>query len=184
MRHSSLTKTHITIALVSFISVLCFSACQTQPTTAVDTRAADETVVRNLDLEWSKAAGGKDVAKTVSFYADDANVMPPNSAVLTGQAPIRALWKGMLEAPGFSGGWKPTKVEVARSGDLAYVTGTYEFNETDANGKPMTDKGKYVEVWKKQADGSWKCVVDIFNTDLPPAAPATQTKTASAEKSK
>ena len=183
MRQSSVRYTQV--ALLLFVLVLSFSAaCQTQPTPVADTRAADETTLRNLDIEWSKAAAAKDVDKTVSYYGEDANVMPPNSPVLTGKASIHALWKGMLGAPGFSGGWKPTKVEVARSGDLAYVTGTYEFNETDANGKPMTDKGKYVEVWKKQPDGSWKCVADIFNTDLPVAPPPTQPKTASAEKSK
>ncbi len=88
----------------------------------------------------------------------------------TGKEPIRAIWKGMLGAPGFSGGWKPTKVEVARSGDLGYVSGTYEFSENDTTGKSMTDRGKFVEVWKKQADGTWKCVADIFNTNLPLAA--------------
>ena len=62
---------------------------------------------------------------------------------------------------------KDGPVEVARSGDLAYVTGTYELSETDAKGKPMTDKGKYLEVWKKQVDGNWKCVIDMFNSDLP-----------------
>jgi ketosteroid isomerase-like protein len=123
-----------------------------------------------LDTYWSQAAGAKDVDKTVSYYSDDAIVMPPNSPQATGKESIHALWKGMLGAPGFSGGWKPLKVDVARSSDLGYVSGSYEFTENDANGKPMTDKGKYVEVWKKQADGGWKCVADIFNSDLPPAA--------------
>ena len=152
--------------LLLLLSVL--TAGQTQM--AQDTRSADERALRNLDSEWSKAAGSKDVDKTVSYYADDAIVIPPNSPALTGKEPIRAMWKGMLGAPGFSGGWKATKVDVARSGDLAYVSGSYEMTENDATGKPMTDKGKYLEVWKKQADGTWKCVVDMFNTDLPAAA--------------
>jgi ketosteroid isomerase-like protein len=135
-----------------------------------------------LDTYWSQAAGAKDVDKTVSYYSDDAIVMPPNSPQATGKESIHALWKGMLGAPGFSGGWKPLKVDVARSSDLGYVSGTYEFTENDANGKPMTDKGKYVEVWKKQADGGWKCVADIFNSDLP--AIASSGKTPSGEKSK
>ena len=183
MRNQSLTTMQMVLPL-SLLLLFLSTACQTQPTPATDTRAGDETTLRNLDIEWSKAAAAKDVDKTVSYYSDDANVMPPNSPVLTGRTSIHALWKGMLGAPGFSGGWKPTKVEVARSGDLAYVTGTYEFNETDANGKPMTDKGKYVEVWKKQSDGNWKCIADIFNTDLPLAPPPAQTKTATAEKNK
>ena len=105
--------------------------------------------------------------------------MPPNNPLVTGKASVHALWKNILGAPGFAGGWKPLKVEVARASDLAYVTGTYEFGQNDATGKPGVDKGKYVEVWKKQADGSWKCVADIFNSDLPAAAPPSNSKTVS-----
>jgi uncharacterized protein (TIGR02246 family) len=158
-------------------------ACQTQtsadtnksattPRGASDTgtRAADEAALRKLDDEWSKAAGAKDLEKTASFYTDDALVMPPNSPVLQGKEAARGMWKAMFAVPGFGGGWKATRVEVAQSGDLGWTTGPYEITETDASGKPMTDKGKYLAVWKKQADGSWKCVADIFNTDLPPAS--------------
>lgn len=141
------------------------TACQRQSTS--ETQAADETALRKLDDEWSKAAGSRDVEKTISYYSDDAVVMPPNIPTLSGKEPIRTLWKSMLDSPDFAGGWKATKVEVARSGDLAYVSGNYEFNEKDDGGKPITDKGKYLEIWKKQADGSWKCVADMFSSDLP-----------------
>ena len=164
---SHLTKQLSLLVLLVLLSLS--AACQTEPVT--DTRAADETTLRNLDAEWSKAAGAKDIDKTVSYYSDDALVMPANSPVLQGKAAARAMWQAMFNMPGYGGGWNATKVDVARSGDLAYVTGTYEINETDASGKPKTDKGKYLEVWKKQADGSWKCVADMFNTDLPAAAP-------------
>ena len=154
-------------SLISLLFLLAFStACQTQATTT------DEAALRKLDDEWSKAAGSRDVEKTISYYSDDAVVMPPNIPTLTGKEPIRTLWKSMLGSPDFSGGWKATKVEVARSGDLAYVSGSYEFNEKDDSGKPMTDKGKFLEVWKKQADGNWKCVADMFSSDLPPPAAA------------
>ena len=169
------------LGLLSILLLFSFSlACQTQSvadtnksaTAAVDTdtRAADEATLRKLDDEWSKAAGAKDLEKTASFYTDDALVMPPNSPVLQGKDAARAMWKAMFAVPGFGGGWKATKVEVAKSGDLGWTTGPYEITETDANGKPMTDKGKYLAVWKKQADGSWKCVADMFNTDLPAAS--------------
>ena len=151
--------------LVLFFFLLSLStACQSSATS--DTRA-DEAALKKLDEEWSKAVGARDVEKTISYYSDDAIVMPPNIPTLTGKEPIRALWKSMLDSPDFSGGWKVTKVEVARSGDLAYVSGNYEFNEKDDSGKPITDKGKYLEVWKKQADGNWKCVADMFNSDQP-----------------
>ena len=152
--------------LVLFLFLLSISAaCQSGATS--DTRAADEAALTKLDDEWSKAIGSRDVEKTISYYTDDALVMPPNIPTLTGKEPIRSLWKSMLGSPTFSGGWKATKVEVARSGDLAYVSGNYEFNEQDNSGKPITDKGKYLEVWRKQLDGSWKCVANMFNSDLP-----------------
>jgi uncharacterized protein (TIGR02246 family) len=147
-----------------FALVLALStACQTQ---ATKTPAAEETTLRKLDDEWSTAVGAKDVEKTISYYADDALLMPPNIPTLSGKQKIRELWKSLLESPGFAGGWKATKVEVAASGDLAYVSGDYELTETDDSGKPMTDKGKYLEIWKKQLDGSWKCVADMFSSDL------------------
>jgi len=156
------------ISLLFVLVILLFTACQKQ----TDTRAADEATLKNLDAEWSKAAGAKDIEKTVSYYSDDALILPPNLPTIQGKKQARAMWQGMFSVPGFGGGWKATKVEVARSGDLGYVTGTYELSETDASGKPMVDTGKYLEVWKKQADGSWKCVADMFNTDLSSAPPA------------
>jgi uncharacterized protein (TIGR02246 family) len=156
-------------ALLLFLLLSALSTgCQSQATS--ETRAAEEAALRKLDGDWSKAAGSRDVEKTVSFYSDDAVVMLPNIPTLTGKDSIRTLWKSILESPSFSGGWQATKVDVARSGDLAYVSGDYEFTETGPNGRPMTDKGKYVEVWKKQADGNWKCVADMFSSDLPVAA--------------
>jgi hypothetical protein len=50
--------------------------------------------------------------------------------------------------------WKTTKVEVAKSGDIGFVRGTYELTMNDTSGKPVNDRGKYLEVWEEQADGS------------------------------
>jgi uncharacterized protein (TIGR02246 family) len=140
---------------------------------AADTKI--EQALRDLDAQWSAAAGAKDLDKTVSYYSDDAIVMPPNTSAARTKEAIRSAWKEMLTAPGAAIGWTATKVEAAKSGDLAYVSGTYEETMTDASGKPVKDRGKYVEVWKKQADGTWKVVADIWNSDLP-VAPATPEK--------
>ena len=157
-------KKHLVLA--GCIALLSF-AFGCQPQTTSDTRAADESALKDWDAQWSKAAGAKDVDKTVSYYADGAIVMPPNAAAITTKDAIRKTWNDLLTAPGFSGGWKATKVEVARSSDIAYVSGTYEMTINDAGGKPVTDRGKYLEAVKKQADGTWKCVADIWNSDIP-----------------
>lgn len=149
------------IALLSFTSVGAASAADTKI----------EQALRDLDDQWSKAAGAKDLDKTVSYYAEAAVVMPPNAPSATTKEAIRNAWKELLASPGAAISWKTTKVEVAQSGDIGYSSGTYEFTMNDATGKPVPDRGKYLEVWKKQADGKWKCVMDIWNSDLP-AAPA------------
>jgi uncharacterized protein (TIGR02246 family) len=150
--------------------VLFASACgqQLRP----DTRIADEATIRELDVKWSGAAAAKDLEGAASYYADDASLLPPNSAIQIGKAAIHATWAELISSVDAIA-WQPNKIEVARSSDLAYVIGVYQLNSKDAQGKPMSDHGKYVEVWKKQSDGNWKAVADIFNTDLlPPAAAA------------
>jgi ketosteroid isomerase-like protein len=175
VRYKQPFKTRIVFALCFVLLSLCV-ACQQQqakqqaPTTP-DTREADVAALKAWDANWSKAAGAKDVDKTVSYYADDVIVQPPNGKIATSKADIRKIWADMLSAPGFGGGWQATKIEVARSGELAYLSGSYEFTFKDASGKPTTDRGKFVEIVKKQPDGSWKCVNDIWNSDLPLPAP-------------
>lgn len=132
---------------------------------APDTRAADEAAIRSGSGEMSNAAGAKDLEKVLTAYADDASMFAPNAPIATGKEAIRQAWSQFMGSPGYALSWQATKVEVARSGDLGYEVGTYELTLNDAKGKPGTTPGKYVVVWKKQADGSWKIVADIFNAD-------------------
>jgi ketosteroid isomerase-like protein len=157
------------ILCVCLALLVIASACS-QPT-AVDTRAADATKIRDLDAQWSKSAVAHDLDATVSYYADDASVLPPNAPIATGKAAIRAVWATMV-VPDVSVSWQSGKVEVSLSGDLAYDMGTYQMTMKDPEGKSMTDHGKFVEVWKKQPDKTWKTVADIFNSDLPPPPPS------------
>ena len=145
--------------------------------TAADCMAGDKNVekaLRDADDAWSKAAASKDLEKTVAYYSNNATVLPPNAPLATTKDAIKKLWGDLLASPGLVISWKASKAEAAKSGDLGFVSGTYEFTMNDTSGKPTTDKGKYVEVWEKQADGKWKCGTDIWNSDLPaaPAAPA------------
>jgi uncharacterized protein (TIGR02246 family) len=132
-----------------------------------NTQAADEAAVRQTDADWSKAAQTKKVDDWVAFYTDDAVVLPPNDKKTTGKENIDKAIGGLLAMPGLALSWEPQKVEVARSGDLAYTQGTYVLTTTDAKGQPVTDRGKTAEIWKKQADGRWKCTLDMWSSDLP-----------------
>src|SRR5437667_6139648 len=158
------------LILAGCITLLSFTFAGTAA--AADTKI--EQALRDLDAKWSAAAGAKDIDKTVSYYSEDAAVMPPNAPSAKTREAIRSAWKEMLTTPGAAISWKATKVEVANSGDLACVSGTYEQMMTDASGKPAKDRGKYVEIFKIQTDGTWKVIVDIWNSDLP--APASSEK--------
>ena len=156
-------KTNVCIALLLF-SLFCVAS-------GADTKAI-EKALRDLDAQWSAAAGAKDLEKTIAFYSGDAIVLPTNAPAATTKEAIRNTWKDLLASPGLAINWKTTKVEVAKSGDIAYTTGTYELTMNDASGKPANDRGKYLEVWEKQADGNWKCAADMWNSDLAASASA------------
>jgi ketosteroid isomerase-like protein len=130
-----------------------------------------EQLLRGLDGDWAKTAAGKDVEQTVAYYSDDAIVFPPNATSAATKEAIRNAWKKMFASPGFVITWKPTRVRVGKSGEMARVSGTYEVTTNDASGKPINDRGKYLEVWEKQTDGNWKCAADMWNSDLAASAP-------------
>ena len=132
-----------------------------------DTRAADEAAIRSADEAWSNVAAAKDAAGFASYYAEDGLVLAPNEERVAGKEAIKKWVDGLMGSPGFSVSWKTDGAGVSKSGELGYSVGTYELTMNDSKGKPQKDKGKYLEVWKKQADGSWKVAADMFNSDLP-----------------
>jgi ketosteroid isomerase-like protein len=132
-----------------------------------------ERMLRDLDTQWSNAAAAKDVERTIAYYSDEAIVLPPNATKAATKEAIRNTWKDLLASPGLIISWQPTRVEVGKSADMAWVSGTYELTMNDASGKPINDRGKYLEVWRQQADGKWKCAADMWNSDLAISAPAT-----------
>src|ERR1700685_2008859 len=109
--------------------VLFVSACGQQ--TPPDTRAADESTIRDLDTQWSKTAEANDLEGAVSYYSDDASVLPPNAPAAIGKQAIRAVWSSLL-VPGSSVSWQVGKVEASRSGDLAYTMGVYRATLKDS----------------------------------------------------
>lgn len=127
--------------------------------------SADEQAIRKLDKEWSAATQSKDAGKMVAYYAEDGSAFPFNAPVATGKEQVQKMWAGLMGMPGFGLSFVPTKIEVAKSGDMAYDVGTFELTLNDAQGTPTTTTGKYVVVWKKQPDKQWKAAADIFNTD-------------------
>jgi uncharacterized protein (TIGR02246 family) len=103
-----------------------------------------------------------------AYYAEDAQLLPPNYPIVSGRSQIREFMHGSFQA-GLSGLSLET-VHVDASGDLAYRVGKYTLEIRPPTGEPMRDTGKTMEVYRRQADGSWKAVADMFSSDQ--AAPS------------
>jgi uncharacterized protein (TIGR02246 family) len=139
------------------------------PTAPAGLSAADEAALRAADQAWAKAASAGDAAALTAFYTDDAVLMPPGSPTLRGGDEIGKYFAGMTGA--VSGPFVLETTAVEGRGDLALTSGTYTATLTpkQAGAKPLpVEQGKYLGVMKKQPDGSWKLVYDIWNTDAAP----------------
>ena len=126
----------------------------------------DEQALRAADIAWSEAAGRKDLDAVVAFMTEDGETLAPNEPAARGKDAIRASWKTLLGLPDLIIKWEPKRVQVATSGEIGYTSGTWTLTFTGPDGKPVSDHGKYLEVWKK-IDGKWKCSSDMYNSDVP-----------------
>ncbi len=121
--------------------------------------------ILKADIAWDSLSALNSAEGWLSFYTDDAIMMPPGEKVCIDKVSRAVSIKNMFATPGVSMRFQGTKIEVSKSGELGYSTGVYQFKSKDATGKEALETGKFCETWKKQADGSWKCIVDIWNAD-------------------
>jgi len=130
-----------------------------------------EAAIRQADADWAEAAGTKSVDAWMTFYAAEAIVLAPDQPIASDPTLIRRAVGQLLALPHLTIAWHPVKVEVAAAGDLAYVVGAYELSYDDAHAGRAADRGKLLEVWRKQTDGRWKCIADTWNSDGAGGAP-------------
>jgi len=128
----------------------------------VDT-AAEKAAIRRTDARWLAAATSHDLEGVLPFWADDATILPAGAPAIVGKQAIRKYVSGAFATPGFSISWRTDKVDVSQAGDVAYSIGTDRVSFTTPEGKSVTQENRAVAIWKKQPDGSWKCVLDIMN---------------------
>ena len=142
------------------------SACQPMcgPVSAPDADAETRTI-QSLANDWFKAIAAKDLEKTLSFYAPDAQYLSAGRPAAVTPDERRKLWVEDYGTPGFASEEATTQIEVARSGELAYQRGAYVSRARNDKGEIGTSTGKFLVVWKKQASGSWKAIIDIDNSD-------------------
>ena len=148
------------------IAVGCSNTPAAAPAPPPDTRAADVQAIKDLEAAWVKDANSKDPAKWANYFTDDGAGLYPGAPTVTGKAALQAAMTPYVTDPNFNLSFASDKTVASKGGDMVYSQGTYTMTITNPKTKkPMTDKGKFLTVYMKQPDGSWKAVADTFNSD-------------------
>jgi ketosteroid isomerase-like protein len=151
----------IAALIVVCVMVMGLVAFQSPPSSST----GSELLIK-LEAEFEKTADEKGFDGFMSYFAEDGFNLPAGGNIVQGKENIRQAigpWE-----PGFTLRWKPVKAEMAASGDLGYTFGNYVATSKGKDGKTVQRYGKYVTIWKKQADGSWKVAMDTGNSSPGP----------------
>ena len=124
---------------------------------------AEKAALLQASRDWAAIVPSGDIDRMVSYWSDDAVILPPDQPAVVGKEAIRAYVGGMLAIPGFTITWEPEQASVSASGDVGYLIERNTATFTDSTGATITQLGKATTIWRKNPEGQWKCVVDIWN---------------------
>ncbi len=112
----------------------------------------------DLDTRFAKDVGARGGAAFAAWFADDAVSLSNGKAPLFGAIAITrsATWSPKE----YQLTWTPTDALMGPSGDMGYTWGHFEGSSKDANGNPVKTSGRYITIWRKGQDGSWKVILD------------------------
>lgn len=153
-----------TAAFAAAACVVFVAAC------SGSTPETEKAAIDELNKKWMEAIAAKDASAIAAIYAEDGQMLPPNTPKAVGRDAIKKGWEGFLGLPGMQLTFETEKFELARSADLAVEIQTYKFT-TGEGAAQITDTGKGVVTWVKR-DGKWLVLADMFSSDLPPPPPA------------
>lgn len=146
---------------LSLLAVVAAVGCTQSPRVDV---SGEQTALLQLDREWENAAAAnQDFERIVSYWSDDAVVIPPGQAPVVGGEALLQMVRSLAQIPGFAVSWESTDVHLSPDGRMAYMRGTNKFTLPDSTGRLVTTEGRAVTVWQKNEKGEWKCVLDMWN---------------------
>jgi uncharacterized protein (TIGR02246 family) len=120
--------------------------------------------ISDINNRFVDAIGRSDSAGMAALYTEDGKVMATGSPTVAGREAVQQFWRGLIDMGAKSVTLQT--VDLDEQGDTAIETGAYTLSIEPDGAAPMKDIGKYVIVWKRQPDGTWKMAIDIFNPDL------------------
>lgn len=155
------SKIHFPGMVLGVILLCCtLAACNNQ---AESKKPATAEELSQMNRDFAKALNNKDAVAAANCYTEDATVLPPNEAPVTGRANIQKYWEGAIAAGTFD--VDVATISTGSNGDLGYEVGRFQMSFKDSTGKVTTERGKYIELLKRGADGKWISTHGIWNTD-------------------
>jgi len=130
-------------------------------------QAAAMAALQAADSAYSRVGQTKDIEAGVALYAPNAHAYPPEAPVVSGLDGIRGMFESFLGDPNFSASFEPVLVSVSADGDMGYTMNDATITATGPDGNAVTERIHDFHVWRKQPDGSWKVVIDIWNAMAP-----------------
>jgi uncharacterized protein (TIGR02246 family) len=147
--------------VVAMVVVAVLPGCAAQTAVFSD---SDKAAIRTSIEEFTAAMSKGDHAAAAALYAEDGVIMPPNAAAAEGRAEVQKALASMGRPQSFS---QPV-VDIEGEGTLAYARLDYDVTFTPPNATaPASDKGKVLIVMRKEADGTWRTIQGMFNSNLP-----------------
>ena len=152
--------------MLASLPLFLVCSCAAPPAPSV---GMERAALREATDAFHAAAPPMDVEKLASHYASDVLLLPPGGERMQGTEAARSFLSGFAAMPGAKARFeKPRIMEVSRGGDLGYTLGDAVFSFEGPDGEPVTQRVRELHLWKKQDDGSWKIVIDIWNSGTPP----------------
>jgi uncharacterized protein (TIGR02246 family) len=112
------------------------------------------------NAQWIEAWDKADASLLAQLFAQDGVLLGRNGKIFKGPQQILERQKPVMEGAGKGVKATVTTVDVWLNGETAYETGKYSYKYQE-KGKPVIEEGRYVTIWNRQSDGSWKIIVDM-----------------------
>jgi len=125
----------------------------------------DRRALMAVDKDFAERVEQQGFRVMEDFYDEDAVYMPPFAPTIEGREKILDAYRPYYDNTTMKLTWTPSRAEVSRSRDIGWTIGTYEFTRQDDKGNTIVRTGRYVTIWKKQSDGTWKAVLDGGSPD-------------------
>ena len=152
-------------ALVTLVAVASLAACAASPPKRPST-ADDEAAIAAFNQRYLKAINDGDSATLASLTTNEHIMIMPGRPPLVGKEANDAANARVAQSAKIEEAWSPEETFI--SGDLAYQRGTFTVAATPrAGGATTHSRGNFLRIYKRQPDGSWRMVRDMFNSDQP-----------------